>query len=99
MKRLLSLVLGACVVGLWPNLAAAQTEISVIVYGGSFGEGWKKSGIEPFQKQNPDIKVRIVTSQTAQAASVMRTQKSDVKVDVIMMDEQAAVQTGAEGLY
>ena len=99
MKRLSSLTLAFCAICLWPNLAAAQTEISVIVYGGSFGEGWKKSVIEPFQKQNPDIKVRIVTSQTAQAASLMRTQKNDVKVDVIMMDEQASVQTAAEGLY
>ena len=79
--------------------ALAQTEISVIVYGGSFGEGWQKSVIAPFQKQNPDIKVRTVTSQTAQAASLMRTQKNDVKVDVMMMDEQAAVQLAAEGLY
>jgi putative spermidine/putrescine transport system substrate-binding protein len=99
MKRLSSLALALCALALAPSLSAAQTEISVIAYGGSFGEGWKKSVVEPFQKQNPDIKVRIVTSQTAQAASLMRTQKNDVKVDVIMMDEQAAVQTGAEGLY
>jgi putative spermidine/putrescine transport system substrate-binding protein len=99
MKRLLRLALALGFLGLVPGLAVAQTEISVIVYGGSFGEGWRKSVIEPFHKANPDIKVRIVTSQTAQAASLMRTQKNDVKVDVIMMDEQAAVQIAAEGLY
>lgn len=91
-------VLALCAALTWQP-AFAQTEISVIVYGGSFGEGWQKSVIAPFQKQNPDIKVRTVTSQTAQAASLMRTQKNDVKVDVIMMDEQASVQTAAEGLY
>jgi putative spermidine/putrescine transport system substrate-binding protein len=100
MNRLFGLALAAfCALCTWPPAVAAQTEISVIVYGGSFGEGWRKSVIEPFQKQHPDIRVRVVTSQSVQAASLMRTQKNDVKVDVFMMDEQFSVQTGAEGLY
>lgn len=33
--------------------ALAQTELTVIVYGGSFEEGWRKAVIEPFERANP----------------------------------------------
>jgi putative spermidine/putrescine transport system substrate-binding protein len=79
--------------------ALAQTEITVIVYGGSFEQGWKKSVIEPFEKANPDIKVKIATGLTQQTIALMRAQKNDVKIDVIMMDEVGAAQGNAEGLY
>jgi putative spermidine/putrescine transport system substrate-binding protein len=77
----------------------AQTELTVIVYGGSFEAGWKKAVIEPFEKANPDIKVKIATGLTQQTIAMMRAQKDDVKIDVIMMDEVGAAQGKAEGLY
>ena len=79
--------------------ALAQTELTVIVYGGSFEEGWKKSVIVPFEKANPDIKIKIATGLTQQTIALMRAQKNDVKIDVIMMDEVGAAQGNAEGLY
>ncbi len=79
--------------------AQAPTELTVIVYGGSFEQGWKKSVIEPFEKANPDIKVRIATGLTQQAIALMRAQKNDVKVDVMLMDEVGAAQAHSEGLY
>lgn len=79
--------------------ALAQAELTVIVYGGSFEEGWKKSVIEPFEKANPGIKVKIATGLTMQTVAMMRAQKDDVKIDVIMMDEIGAAQANAEGLY
>jgi putative spermidine/putrescine transport system substrate-binding protein len=79
--------------------ASAQTELTVIVYGGSFEEGWKKAVIEPFEKANPGIKVKIATGLTMQTVAMMRAQKDDVKIDVIMMDEIGAAQANAEGLY
>lgn len=79
--------------------ALAQTELTVIVYGGSFEQGWKKSIIEPFEKANPDIKVKIATGLTQQTIAMMRAQKNNVKIDVIMMDEVGAAQGNAEGLY
>jgi putative spermidine/putrescine transport system substrate-binding protein len=78
---------------------AQQTELTVIVYGGSFEQGWKKAVIEPFEKANPDIKVKIATGLTQQTIAMMRAQKNDVKIDVIMMDEVGAAQANAEGLY
>ncbi|MGE0752346.1 MAG: ABC transporter substrate-binding protein [Variibacter sp.] len=81
------------------GVALAQTELTVIVYGGSFEEGWKKSVIEPFEKANPGIKVKIATGLTMQTVAMMRAQKDDVKIDVIMMDEVGAAQANAEGLY
>jgi putative spermidine/putrescine transport system substrate-binding protein len=79
--------------------ASAQTELTVIVYGGSFEEGWRKSVIEPFEKANPGIKVKIATGLTMQTVALMRSQKDDVRVDVIMMDEVGSAQANAEGLY
>lgn len=79
--------------------ALAQTELTAIVYGGSFEAGWKKAVIEPFEKANPDIKVKIATGLTQQTIAMMRAQKNDVKIDVIMMDEVGAAQGNAEGLY
>lgn len=79
--------------------AQSPTELTVVVYGGSFEQGWKKSVIEPFEKANPDIKIKIATGLTQQAIALMRTQKSDVKVDVLLMDEVGAAQAHAEGLY
>ena len=71
----------------------------MIVYGGSFEEGWRKAVIEPFEKANPAIKVKIATGLTMQTVALMRAQKDDVRVDVIMMDEVGAAQANAEGLY
>jgi len=89
--------------GLYVALAAgtalAQTELTVIVYGGSFEEGWRKAVIEPFEEANPDITVRIATGLTLQNVALMRAQKDDVRVDVMMMDEIGAAQANAEGLY
>ncbi len=79
--------------------AQAQTELTVIVYGGSFEEGWRKSVIEPFEAANPDITVRIATGLTMQTVAMMRAQKGNVNIDVIMMDEIGAAQANSEGLY
>jgi putative spermidine/putrescine transport system substrate-binding protein len=85
--------------GFVPSMALAATELTVIVYGGSFEAGWKKAVIEPFEAANPDIKVRIATGLTMETVAMMRAQKGDPKIDVVMMDEVGADQANAEGLY
>ncbi|HZQ63548.1 MAG TPA: polyamine ABC transporter substrate-binding protein [Casimicrobiaceae bacterium] len=85
--------------GLFAGSAQAVTELTVIVYGGSFEAGWKKAVIEPFEAANPDIKVRIATGLTMETVAMMRAQKADPKIDVIMMDEVGAAQANGEGLY
>src|SRR5947209_9015376 len=84
----------------WAGVAQAQgqRELTVIVYGGSFEEGWKKAVIAPFEAANPGIKVRIATGLTMETVAMMRAQKGDPKIDVIMMDEVGAAQANAEGL-
>jgi putative spermidine/putrescine transport system substrate-binding protein len=79
--------------------AQAPQELTVIVYGGSFEEGWKRAVIEPFERANPGIRVRIATGLTMQTAALMRAQRDDVRVDVIMMDEVGAAQANAENLF
>jgi putative spermidine/putrescine transport system substrate-binding protein len=95
----------AGLLAVWAGGAQAQaptwapSELTVIVYGGSFEEGWKKAVIAPFEAANPGIKVRIATGLTMEAVAMMRAQKSDPKIDVVMMDEVGAAQANAEGLY
>jgi len=79
--------------------AQATQDLTVIVYGGSFEEGWKKAVIEPFERQNPGIRVRIATGLTMQTVAMMRAQRSDPRIDVVMMDEVGAAQAHAEGLF
>lgn len=79
--------------------AAGAVDLTVIVYGGSFEAGWKKAVIEPFEAANPDIKVRIATGLTMETVAMMRAQKADPKIDVVMMDEVGAAQAHGEGLY
>ena len=94
-------VVSAGLLAVWAGAAQAQTprELTVIVYGGSFEAGWRKAVIEPFEKANPDIKVRIATGLTMETVAMMRAQKGDPKIDVIMMDEVGAAQANREGLY
>lgn len=82
-----------------PSAQAQPQELTVIVYGGSFEEGWKKAVIEPFERANPNIRVRIATGLTMQTVAMMRAQRSDPRIDVIMMDEVGAAQAHAEGLF
>ena len=97
-RHLATLAAGVISLGMMAS-ASAQTELTVIVYGGSFEEGWRKAVIEPFEKANPDIKVKIATGLTMQTVALMRAQKDDVRVDVTMMDEIGAAQANAERLY
>jgi putative spermidine/putrescine transport system substrate-binding protein len=78
---------------------AQPQELTIIVHGGSFEEGWKKAVIEPFERANPNIRVRIATGLTMQTVAMMRAQRSDPRIDVIMMDEVGAAQAHAEGLF
>ena len=79
--------------------AQAPQELTVIVYGGSFEEGWRRAVIEPFERANPTIRVRIATGLTMQTVAMMRAQRADPRIDVIMMDEVGAAQAHAEGLF
>ena len=55
--------------------------------------------IEPFEKESPGIRVRIATGLTMQTVAMMRAQRADPRIDVIMMDEVGAAQAQAEGLF
>ena len=81
-----------------PALVRAATELVVTVNGGTFEEGWRKAMIEPFEKANPDIKVRVSQGLTFQSLALMRAQKDNPQVDVVMMDAVAASLAAAEGL-
>lgn len=84
---------------LFATPALAAETLTVTVYGGTFEQGWRKAVIEPFEKANPEIKVQIATGLTFENVALMRAQKGDVKVDVLMMDEVASSAAASEGLF
>ncbi|HXY25899.1 MAG TPA: ABC transporter substrate-binding protein [Candidatus Acidoferrum sp.] len=96
--RIAALILIGFALAPFAQICRAQTELVVTDYGGAFEEGWKKAVIEPFEKAHPDIKIKLVQKLVFESVALMRSQKSDVKVDVFMMDEVGASQATAEGL-
>lgn len=101
LRRLAAAAMAAAGLALTAPAARAQAtqDLTVIVYGGSFEEGWRRAVIDPFERQNPTIRVRIATGLTMQTVAMMRAQRNDPRIDVIMMDEVGAAQAHAEGLY
>lgn len=100
MKPMRKTLAAAALVGLLAVRPALAVEtLTVTVYGGTFEQGWRKSVIEPFEKANPDIKVQIATGLTFENVALMRAQKNDVKVDVLLMDEVASSAAATEGLF
>lgn len=93
------LIASMVVIGGLPSLPAHAEELTVICYGGTFEEGWRKAVIERFEAKYPGDKIRIATGLTMQVAAKMRAQKDNVEIDVVLMDQVGAVQCEAEGLY
>ncbi|WP_158932642.1 ABC transporter substrate-binding protein [Acidisphaera sp. S103] len=86
------------VVALAPRIARAETQLDVTVNGGTFLDGWHKTVIEPFERANPGVRIRVVEGLTYQSVALMRAQKGSPTVDVIMMDDVAATEAAGEGL-
>jgi len=85
-------------IALAPRIARAETQLDVTVNGGTFLDGWRKTVIEPFERANPGVRIRVVEGLTYQSVALMRAQKGNPTVDVIMMDDVAATEAAAEGL-
>jgi putative spermidine/putrescine transport system substrate-binding protein len=97
-RRLMAAASALPAVALAPRIARAETELAVTVNGGTFLDGWRKTVIEPFERANPGVKVRVVEGLTYQSVALMRAQKGNPTVDVIMMDDVASTEAAAEGL-
>jgi putative spermidine/putrescine transport system substrate-binding protein len=85
-------------IALAPRIARAETQLDVTVNGGTFLDGWRKTVIEPFERANPGVRIRVVEGLTYQSVALLRAQKGNPTVDVIMMDDVAASEAAAEGL-
>lgn len=100
MKEATSKLLLAGVLSLASSMPswAENIELIVTTYGGTFEEGWRKSVIEPFERENPNIKVKVSQGLAFQNLALLRAQKDNVDVDVVMMEKVAAIEAAAEGL-
>jgi putative spermidine/putrescine transport system substrate-binding protein len=85
-------------IALAPRLARGDTQLNVTVNGGTFLDGWRKTVIEPFERANPGVRIRVVEGLTYQSVALMRAEKGNPTVDVFMMDDVAATEAAAEGL-
>jgi len=80
-----------------PIAFAAQRELVVVNFGGTFGENWRKLVIQPFAKEN-NVKVTEVVSVTFDTLAKLRAQKDNPQIDVALMAEPGLVLAAKEGL-
>ena len=93
------LIASMVVIGSLSIVPARGEDLTVICYGGTFEEGWRKAVIERFEAKYPGDKIHIATGLTMQVAAKMRAQKDNVEIDVVLMDQVGAIQCETEGLY
>jgi putative spermidine/putrescine transport system substrate-binding protein len=85
--------------GLPKPLAAAEanSEVTVVSYGGNYQDAQNKALFEPFQKANPEIKVRQESpSSNAKLKAMVSTRK--VTWDLVLVDDSFGHETDAEWL-
>jgi putative spermidine/putrescine transport system substrate-binding protein len=93
------LIASMVVIGSLSIIPARAEELTVICYGGTFEDGWRKSVVKRFEEKYPGDKITIATGLTMQVAAKMRAQKENAEIDVVLMDEVGAAQCAAEGLF
>lgn len=76
---------------------STSNEISVAMYGGSFGESCKDCFIKPFEKKY-DCKVNVVLGNSKEFLARLRAQKGYQQLDIVTLDRTVSLQAKAEGL-
>jgi putative spermidine/putrescine transport system substrate-binding protein len=97
-KNFRYLICGIIFILAWPLASlAADKELTVALYGGSFQEQTIKCYIENFENKN-GVKVNMVVGNSTDNLAKLRAQKSDPMIDVAYMDWSVAIQAKNEGL-
>lgn len=78
--------------------AAADDELVVTMFGGAMEQGWRRTVIEPFEKQFK-VRVTVASGTTLVTLAKMRAEKGNPQMDVVVMDSPGAVPAAAEGLW
>ena len=82
----------------WPLASlAAEKELTVALYGGSFQEQTVKCYVDGFEKKY-GAKVNMVVGNSTDNLAKLRAQKSNPMIDVAYMDWSVAIQAKNEGL-
>lgn len=80
--------------------AQAETNLTLVAYPVLFQENYTKAVIEPFLKDNPDIKITYFAQPTAaQMLGTLRAQKAAPQADVVIMDLSVSKAGSDEGLF
>ena len=83
-----------------PAHAQAQTTITLVSYPVLFQERYTKAVIEPFEAENPDVKVSYFAQATsAQMLGTLRAQKSAPQSDVVILDLGVSKAGTDEGIF
>jgi len=92
------LIIGIIFLLAWPLASlAAEKELTVALYGGSFQEQTVKCYIDGFEKKY-GVKVNMVVGNSTGNLAKLRAQKSNPMIDVAYMDWSVAIQAKNEGL-
>jgi len=93
------LAFAASALALTLGSAQAQEEIVLMGYSALFQDNYVKAVVEPFEQENPDIKVTYYGIQNAaNALATLRTQKDAPQTDVVLFDLSIAKTAADEGL-
>lgn len=92
MRRLL--VLGGLLVGLlWATASAAENELVVAGYGGSFETIFKQRLGPAFEKRF-NVKINFVSGNSTETLARVQAQKDNPQIDVTFVDDGPAFQGG-----
>jgi putative spermidine/putrescine transport system substrate-binding protein len=80
--------------------ASISGAITLAAYSGIFQDNYMKAVVEPFMKRFPNVKVTFYPVQnSAQMLGVLRAQKENPQIDVVIMDVSIAKVGTDEGLF
>lgn len=95
----LSVALATAVVCIGPAVHAEQA-LAVMAFSGLFQDAYDKAVVQPFQKENPDIKINYFGLPTSgQMLGTIRAQKAAPQMDVAIMDVAASKAGSDEGIF
>jgi len=81
------------------GLASSESELSIVSWGGDYADSQRKAYFEPYEKLNPDTRLRV-TDAGGEAVQMLRDQVKAGKVtwDVVDVTAADAIRLCAEGI-
>ena len=80
--------------------SSTSGHVTLTMYSGVVQDNYMKAVVEPFMKENPEIKVKYVPAESSsEMLATLRSQKGDPTTDVAVMDTSVAATGNDEGIF